>query len=864
MKFLVTFLSAVLTLSAWSQGGLDGATGNIYGIDPTTKTFELLKETEYAPKSDLGQSRFTVRWSDDVRILKVEERKSFAGLEGPVLTDFHGIDDANAKAMSEGRPFVARVAVVHLGGGKASGPEEGHRKIVSLFTPDAGEAPKSGLIDLNGKPVKVNLRQRHSRIYVHEPLTPADLEKGFWKVTIQGEQEEGGFVVHEMEVRALEDPRKTDDPKLPRVLVVGDSISMNYHEAAKSALKGVANYHRNEGNSFSTVQGVRNMDLWLGNYHEKGLGWDVIQFNHGLHDLKQSYDKATDTFGDYAVPLEAYKENLEREIAILKKTGAKLIWCSTTPVPQSNKGRYARRKGAAKEFNDAALEVMKRHPEIIINDLYGVVEDSALFDSWCKGNDVHFYKEEEQKLLGEAVTSSVHKALAAGSKQDASAPNVLMICIDDLNDWTGFLGGHSGALTPHMDALAKRGRNFANAHCAIPVCSCSRVSVMSGVAATTHGSYEIGPSYQQLPALKDVPTIQRYFKDYGYLTLAGGKVLHQDFSGRLAGAVDRSLGRKRSPRPKKLMSRPADWSAAWDWGAYPEKDAEMADVQLAENAAKALQEEFEKPFFMSVGFFRPHVPLFVPPRWFELYDAKTLKLPKNPISDLDDLPKNFLGINDYALAPTHVEVVEHGKQRSLTHAYLASVSFVDHCVGTVLEALKSSPHADNTLIVLWSDHGFHLGEKQHWAKRTLWEESTRVPLLFAGPGIKPGEACREPASLLDIYPTLVKLCGLPANSHLEGVSLLPQLDDAAAARKIPAITSSYFGNHSVRSRDWRLISYEDGAKELYDHRTDPDEFHNLANDPAHRDTLRGLSKWLPKKAAPEFKTKSERSRVRKK
>ena len=868
MKRLITFFSAVLTLSVWSQGELDGATGNIYGVDPTTKTFELLKETEYAPKSDLGQSRFTVRWSDDVRILRVEERKSFAGIKGPVLTDFHGIDDASAKAMSEGRPFVARVAVVHVGGTEASGPEEGHRKIVSQFTPDAGANPKSGLIDLNGKPVKVTLRQRHARIYVHEPLRPADLEKGFWKVTIHGKQEEGGFVVQEMEVRELEDPRKTDDPNLPRVLVVGDSISMNYHESTKASLKGVANYHRNEGNSFSTVQGVRNMDLWLGNYQEEGLGWDVIQFNHGLHDLKQRYDKATDTFGDYAVSLEAYKENLEKEIAILKKTGAKLIWCSTTPIPQSNKGRYARRKGAAKEFNQAALEVMKKHPEIIINDLYGVVDGSALFDSWREGNDVHFYKEEEQKLLGDAVAASVRKALAAEFPQDkkanASSPNVLMICIDDLNDWTGFLGGYPGVLTPHMDALEKRGRNFANAHCAIPVCSCSRVSVMSGVAASTHGSYEIGPSYQQLPALKEIPTIQQYFKDHGYITLAGGKVLHQDFSGRLAGSIDRSLGRKRSPRTRKPMSRPADWSAAWDWGAYPEKDAEMADVQLAEKAAKALQEDFEKPFFMSVGFFRPHVPLFVPPKWFELYDEKTLELPQTPMSDLDDLPKNFLGINDYALAPTHSEVVEHGKQRNLTHAYLASVSFVDHCVGTVLEALKSSPHAGNTLIVLWSDHGFHLGEKQHWAKRTLWEESTRVPLLFVGPGIKPGEACQEPASLLDIYPTLVQLCGLSENPHLEGVSLLPQLRDATTPRKKPAITSSYFGNHSVRSRDWRLISYEDGAKELYDHRTDPDEFHNLADDPAHRDTLVDLSKWLPKKAAPEFKSKSERSRIRKK
>ena len=152
-------------------------------------------------------------------------------------------------------------------------------------------------------------------------------------------------------------------------------------------------------------------------------------------------------------------------------------------------------------------------------------------------------------------------------------PNVLFIAIDDLNDWTGFLGGHPQALTPRMDALAKRGRNFTNAHCAIPVCSCSRASVMSGVAATTHGSYEIGPSYEQLPALKKVPTIQQYFKRHGYTTPAGGKVLHHNFGGPLAGAIDRSFGRKRSPRPKKTMSRPADWSSAWDWGAYPENDA---------------------------------------------------------------------------------------------------------------------------------------------------------------------------------------------------------------------------------------------------------------------------------------------------
>ena len=170
--------------------------------------------------------------------------------------------------------------------------------------------------------------------------------------------------------------------------------------------------------------------------------------------------------------------------------------------------------------------------------------------------------------------------------QDSNRPNILMISIDDLNDWTGFLGGHPQALTPHMDKLAKQGRVFANAHCAIPVCSSSRVSVMSGVAATTHGSYELGPAYEELPALNNVPTIQRHFKDNGYTTLVGGKVLHHGFQDRLAADVDRSLGRYKGARPKKMMNLPAGWSKAWDWGAYPENDSKLGDFQLAETAAE--------------------------------------------------------------------------------------------------------------------------------------------------------------------------------------------------------------------------------------------------------------------------------------
>ncbi len=443
----------------------------------------------------------------------------------------------------------------------------------------------------------------------------------------------------------------------------------------------------------------------------------------------------------------------------------------------------------------------------------------------------------------------------------ADQPNVVMISIDDLNDWTGFLGGHPDVSTPNMNSLASRARNFTNAHCAVPVCSPSRISVMSGTAPTTHGSYEIGPRYEELPALHNVPTIQRYFKDHGYCTLAGGKVLHHGFTGRLSEAIDQSLGRKKSPRPRKAMNRPSSWSGAWDWGEYPDENAQMADHQLALDSVKFLQNDSKTPFFLSVGFFRPHVPLFVPPCWFQKYDIESIHLPNIPSWDLDDVPKNFLNINSYALAPTHAEVLQDGKQRELTQAYLASISFVDACVGRVVDALQASQYAKNTYVVVWSDHGFHLGEKNHWAKRTLWEESTRVPLLISGPEIFRDVPCKQSVSLIDIYPTLVDLCGLPKNKNLEGLSLVPQLEDPRTVREKPAITSSYFGNHAIRSRDWRLIVYENGEEELYDHRNDPEEFQNLADNTQYETIKNRLRRWLPEQVAAEFKKKSERNRL---
>jgi arylsulfatase A-like enzyme len=426
-----------------------------------------------------------------------------------------------------------------------------------------------------------------------------------------------------------------------------------------------------------------------------------------------------------------------------------------------------------------------------------------------------------------------------------------MICLDDLNDWVGFLGGHPEVRTPHMDRLAKRSCNFTNAHCVVPVCSCSRVSIMSGLHATTHGSYEFGPSYQSIPSLKNATCLQQYFKNHGYRTYSGGKVLHHGFKGTLKGAIDVDLGRSGGPRRKSKINWPG---GPWDWGAFPATDEQMQDFQLAQKTAAVLQEKHEQPFFISAGIFRPHVPLLVPQKWFDLYDREKITLPKAPRSDLDDLPPNLRGkIN---VEPTHEEVLKHKSWRGMIHAYLASISFADHCVGTILEGLDQGPNRNNTIVILWSDHGFHLGEKHQWAKRTLWEESTRVPFLILAPGFKAGTKCPEAVSLLDLYPTLIELCELPENETLDGVSLVPQLKNREAPRKRPVITSSFHGNHSVRTRDWRLIQYADGARELYDHRKDSDEFTNLAGDSDYSEIVKNLMKWLPKEIAPEVRKKT--------
>ncbi len=380
--------------------------GKIFNVDQSSQRFEFVKNAVYDekdPQKIIGRSRNCVHWSKDTVFINTEVIKDFSGIKSPVVVRFLAANDNEAQKMSQASDFSAITATVLLSAEKAEGIKAGKDEVVAVFTPDS---PNSGTLQINAKPVKVTMTKRRSKITTEKVVEAGQIKEGDWSARITGAESKKIFVAQRIELTALPDPREGDDPKLPRLLVIGDSISMNYEEAAKEALKGVVNYHRNEGNSFSSNYGVQYADYWLGNYTQKSFQWDVIQFNHGLHDLKQTGPDAP-----YATPLESYKAYLRTQIEILRKSGATLVWCSTTPVPKSSGGRYGRQKGAEIAFNKAALEVMKEYPEIQINDLCQIVKDSAVFDKFKKGSDVHYYKTEEQKVLGDAVADAVKKAL---------------------------------------------------------------------------------------------------------------------------------------------------------------------------------------------------------------------------------------------------------------------------------------------------------------------------------------------------------------------------------------------------------------------------------------------------------------------
>lgn len=440
--------------------------------------------------------------------------------------------------------------------------------------------------------------------------------------------------------------------------------------------------------------------------------------------------------------------------------------------------------------------------------------------------------------------------IGGGFADEKAKPNILMIAIDDQNDWIGYLGGHPQAQTPYIDKLAERGTAFTNAHCQSPLCNPSRTSLMTGRRPGSTGIYGLSPWFREIPELADIETLPQFFMNRGYTTYGAGKIYHGGYGqNKKNGPVEwNHYGPRATGKPfpeKKLVDTPADHRLV-DWGLFDHRDEDKGDYKIAEWAVAQLDAKPKDPFFMACGFFLPHVPCYATQKWFDLFPEDELQLPLIQRGDRDDTPR-FSWYMHWNLPEPRLQFLEEaGEWKNLTRSYLACTAFVDDQVGKVMAALKRNNLEENTIVVLWSDHGWHIGEKAITGKNTLWDDGTRVPLIFAGPGVKPQQICGQPAELLDIYPTLVELSGQSGAKGQEGISLVPQLQDAATKRERPAITTHNHDNHGIRSENWRYIQYADGSAELYDMVNDPNEWTNLIDKPELKEIIDWHKTFVPK------------------
>ena len=434
-------------------------------------------------------------------------------------------------------------------------------------------------------------------------------------------------------------------------------------------------------------------------------------------------------------------------------------------------------------------------------------------------------------------------------------PNVLFIAVDDLRDWVGHLDGHPNAKTPHIDRLAKSGVSFSHAHCSAPLCNPSRISLLTGIAPYHSGVYGNGEKLRS--KLPQAVTLMQYFKESGYMVKGAGKIFH----GTSAYDQDSWDAYFKPPPSKRPSAKRVNGltNSTWaPWGPLDCDDEDMFDGKTANWIISELQKPQEKPFFLAYGLTKPHLTWQVPQKYFDLHPLAGIELPPVKESDLDDLPAfgrklarevyDPSGETNFSVKPDgdHANVTVHNQWHKAVQAYLATISFADAQIGRVLDALDRSGHADNTVVILWGDHGWHLGEKEHWRKHALWDVSTRTPLIFSAPrGVAKDKICKRPVSLIDIYPSLIDLCGLPKRRGLDGQSLKSLLKNPERKLDRPVVITYGLNNHAIQTERWRFIRYRDGGQELYDHERDPNEWTNLASIYKYSPQKTKLAKWLP-------------------
>lgn len=457
----------------------------------------------------------------------------------------------------------------------------------------------------------------------------------------------------------------------------------------------------------------------------------------------------------------------------------------------------------------------------------------------------------------------VAAVLATTVRAQPKRPDVVFIALDDLNDWITLLDPSAPIATPNLARLAKRGVSFSRAYAASPACNPSRAAILTGRAPSSTGIY--GNTADWRAALPGVVTLPQAFMRAGYRVEGAGKIFHHHFGG--AFHDDASFHEflpmpdpPDAPMPKdKLNGLAAYGTANTDWGAWPHTDAEALDVRSVDWCIERLKRARPEPLFLACGLFRPHMPFFVPPRWLERYPAGKTTMPVIRAHDLDDVPpggRELLapGAGRFWQGMMESEKTNPGSRREAVRHYQAAATFADAQIGRLLDAVEATERGRRAIIVLWSDHGYQLGEKEAWEKFTLWEKATRVPFIVVAPGIAPANTiCARPVTLLDLYPTLVELAGFNAPSGLEGRSLAPLLRDPTAKWDYPAVMTYLQGNHAVRSERYRYIRYANGDEELYDHSADPHEWTNLASRPELAAVKTDLARWLPRKDAPPAK-----------
>lgn len=467
-----------------------------------------------------------------------------------------------------------------------------------------------------------------------------------------------------------------------------------------------------------------------------------------------------------------------------------------------------------------------------------------------------------QGLAAVLLLLLVAGAAPARQKEQAAKPNVLFIAVDDMNNDLGCYG-HPLVKSPNIDRLAARGVRFDRAYCQFPLCSPSRSSLMTGLRPSTTRVFDL--KYHFRTGLPDVVTLPQLFQKNGYFAARVGKIYHYGNPGDIGTSglddppswnqVVNPAGRDKTVlEPEITNYSPARGlgSAMCRLSDATGKDEEHTDGKVATEAVRLLEAHRNEPFFLAVGFYKPHTPYVAPKKYFDLYPLEKITLPGDPTAAVQGVPQPAL----LSTRPWPYFGVTTDQARECKQAYYAAISFVDAQIGRVLDALDRLKLRENTIVVFWSDHGYHLGEHGLWMKQSLFEESARVPWIIAAPGRKAvGKASRRTVEFVDMYPTLADLAGLAPPKNLAGASLRPLLDDPAASWNRPAFTQvqrGAFPGYSVRTERWRYIEWDDAKQgaQLYDENADPHELHNLVDDPKHAATLAEL-KALVRKNWPE-------------